>query len=309
MTSLLGRSSSAIDWISDRYRPSAGPFAVLRILFAVYVLVRPRDIGWISAMSVVAYSPPPGPFALIPGPAPEFITTGLEVLRAILAICVLFGWNTRMTSGLLSLVLVTCSGLAYSYGKVDHVILYDLAPLMLGLAGWGSAWSIDSRRRKSVHTNGYALFLYGTVIAFGMLTAAVAKSATGWLDPARQATRFFVAEAALSPRSGPFTDLFLRIDNGIFWKLLDYATLLIEGGLILAVFIPILFRLGLLIMGMFHLGVWALLGIDFHLYVFVYLGFFLIPAAAWRQQCAEVWAFVRHVWKLTVRKEQSVGLQ
>lgn len=307
MTPLLDRSSSVVDWVSDRYRPASRPFAALRIVFAVYVLVWPRNIDWIGGMSAVAYAPPPGPFALLPGPAPQTVILVLEVLRAILAVCVLVGWNSRAASGLLSLVLVICSGLAYSYGKVDHVILYDLAPLMLGLAGWGSAWSVDSWRRKGGATNGYPMFLYGTMIGFGMLTAAVAKSATGWLDPARQATRFFVAEAAHSQRSGLLADSFLGIDNIVFWKFLDYTTLLVEGGLVLAVFIPMVFRAGLLVMAIFHVGVWALLGIDFHQYVFVYLGFFLIPAGAWIQQTDELRAWVVRTWASLVRKEKSIG--
>jgi hypothetical protein len=288
VTTLLDRSNSAVEWASNRYRPAGHPFAALRIIFAIYMLVWPRNIDWISGMSAVAYAPPPGPFALLPGPAPQSVIIALEVLRAILAVCVLVGWNTRAASALLSLVLVICSGLAYSYGKVDHIILFDLAPLMLGLAGWGSVWSVDSRRHKAAETTGFPMFLYGTMIGFGMLTAAVAKSATGWLDPARQATRFFVAEAALSPRSGPLADSVLGIDSIVFWKFFDYTTLLVEGGLVLAVFIPIVFRAGLLTLGIFHVGVWALLRIDFHQYVFVYLGFFLIPAAAWIQQSEEV---------------------
>jgi len=71
---------------------------------------------------------------------------------------------------------------------------------------------------------------------------------------------------------------------------------MVEGGLVLAVFIPMVFRAGLLVMGIFHVGVWALLGIDFHQYVFVYLGFFLIPAAAWGQQAGEVCAWVASAW-------------
>ena len=297
MSVLLDRAASTIDWVSDRYQPASKPFAVLRILFAIYVVIWPRDIDWISTMSAVAYSPPPGPFAALPGPAPQGAVVALEVSRLIFAVCVLIGWNTRTTSALLSVVLVICSGLAYSYGKVDHIILYDLAPLMLGLAGWGSAWSVDSCRRRSLQTNGYPIFLYGNMIAFGMLTAAVAKSATGWLDPKVQATRFFVSEAALSSRSGPYADWFLRIDNIVFWKLLDYTTLLVEGGLVLTVFVPMAFRVGLLVMAMFHVGVWALLGIDFHQYLFVYAGFFLLSANALIQQSSEIYTCLATKWR------------
>jgi hypothetical protein len=32
-------------------------------------------------------------------------------------------------------------------------------------------------------------------------------------------------------------------------------------------------------MGLLHIGVWLLLGIDFHFLVFVYAGFFLVPSS------------------------------
>ena len=212
----------------------------------------------------------------------------VEISRAVIALWVLIGWKTRIASGFLSLALVVCSGLAYSFGKSDDVILYDLAPLMFGLAGWGSAWSVDAWLRKAAQPSGYPMFVFATLIAFAMFTAAAAKAATGWLDPARQATRFFVAVTAGSPRSGPLAGWLLQLDSPVFWKLLDYATLFAEGWLVIAVFSPMLFRIGLLLMSLFHLAVWLLLGIDFHLHVFVYAGFFLVPAARYFHEIAHV---------------------
>jgi hypothetical protein len=281
VSSIVSRANGAIGWISDGYRPAAQPMALLRIVFATCVLVWPQNIEWIADVSAVAFDPPPGPFAFISGPASASVINTFEILRAAIAVWVLIGWKTRIASGLLSLVLVACSGLAYSFGKVDHLILYDLAPLMLGLAGWGSAWSVDAWRRNAAQPSGYAMFLYGTLIAFGMFTAASAKAATGWLIPTRQATRYFVAEGALSLRDPPLAHWLLQLDSAIFWKALDYATLFAEGWLVIAVFIPTLFRIGLIIMSLFHVGVWLLLAIDFHIYIFVYAGFFLVPAACW----------------------------
>jgi len=286
VNNLLDKAVPFVGWVSEGYRPAPRAFAVLRIAFAIYVLIWPRDIGWIAEMARVAYAPPPGPFALLAGPPPSAVTTSLEVIRFGVALLVLVGWRTKLSSAVLSVVLVICSGLAYSYGKVDHLILFDLAPIFLGLGGWGCAYSIDSWRRKAGETCGYVIFLYGTFVAFAMFTAAAAKAATGWLNPARQATRAFVAEAAVSPRSGPLTEWFLHLDYSLIWKLLDYVTLFAEGWLVLAVFFPTLFRCGLLLMGVFHVGVWLLLGIDFHPYIFVYAVFFLVPAKSWRREFA-----------------------
>lgn len=281
MSALLARANAAVDWISAGYRPDPRGLAVLRIAFAIYVLVWSRDISWLRDVSPVAFDPPLGPFALLPGPPSVHVVMVLEVLRAALALFVLVGYRTRITSALLTFVMIVCDGLAYSYGKVDHTILYLLAPLMLGLAGWGSAWSVDARRRAHP-VSGYAMFVYATLIAFAMFTAAAAKAATGWLWPTREAARYYVAADADSlTRPGLLARAFLHVDGALLWKLVDYATLLTEGWLVLAVFFPGLFRTGLLMLSMFHVGIWLLLAIDFHIHAFVYLGFLLVPLSRW----------------------------
>lgn len=283
MTTLLERATSAVDWISNGYLPVPRAMALLRICFALYVLVWPRDISWIGEMSVISFDPPPGPFALLTGPAPSGVVSALWVIRAAIALWVLVGWNTRVASAALSVVLVSCSGLAYSFGKVDHLILYDLAPLMLGLAGWGSTWSVDAIRSKAAPLSGYVMFLYGLIIAFALFTASAAKAASGWLSPTRQATRFFVAsdvEYGVTTK-GSLASWILQFDSAIFWKLVDYGTLFAEGWLVIAVFFPGLFRIGLLALSIFHIGVWLTMAIDFHLYAFVYLGFFMLPFGRW----------------------------
>lgn len=293
MNTVIGRASAAVAWISEGYRPASRPMAALRIAFALYVLIWPRSIEWVGEMSAVGFDPPPGPFALLSGPAPAGVIAVLEVLRAVVALWLLVGWKSRVASGALTVVLIVCSGLAYSFGKTDDLILYELAPLMLGLAGWGSVWSVDAWRRDAARPNGYAMFVYATLIAFAMFTAAAAKIATGWLDPHREATRFFVAVTVDNPRSGALAEWLLRIDSTVFWKLLDYATVFAEGWLVVAVFFPTLFRVGLIAMSLFHVGVWLLLGIDFHLHVFVYAGFLLVPAASWFRGIALLRARVR----------------
>lgn len=285
---LLTRAAAGIEWISEGYRPAPRPLAGLRICFAVYVLLWPRDISWIGEMSSVAFDPPPGPFALLSGPAPAGALVAVEFIRAAAAIWVIIGWKCKIASAVLSLILITCSGLAYSFGKVDHLILYDLAPLMLGLAGWGSAWSVDAYRRKAATPNGFPMLIFGSLIAFALFTAAGIKAATGWLSPSRQATRFFVAsdfEYSVT-RPGPLAEWVLQIDSTVFWKFLDYSTIFVEGWLVVAVFFPGLFRLGLLMAAMFHLGVWLTMGISFQLYAFVYAGFFLMPIQRWFPELA-----------------------
>lgn len=284
MSALLDRARGAVDWISAGYRPSPRPFAVLRILFALQVLIVPHELLWVGEVPAQFFNPPPGPFALIAEqPSVEFLI-GLTVVRALVAIWLLLGWKTLWASAALTLVLLVASGLGYSYSKVDHFILYDLAPIAFGLAGWGAAWSVDASRRRStvLRTHGYPMFLFGIVIGFALFTAAVPKIRGGWLDPAREATHMYVARDTFAgPFAGPLSSVLMQIDSAVFWKLLDYATLFAEGWMIVAVFVPGLFRLGLLALTGFHLGVYLSLGIDFFTNIWAYAGFFCLGIALW----------------------------
>jgi uncharacterized membrane protein YphA (DoxX/SURF4 family) len=98
----MSRAVNAVDWISAGYRPSPAPLAILRVSFALYVLINPRDIMWIGHMQSVAFAPPPGPFALLPGPPSTSMLVTLAILRAAVAIWVLIGWKTRTASAVLS---------------------------------------------------------------------------------------------------------------------------------------------------------------------------------------------------------------
>ena len=99
----------------------------------------------------------------------------LEVVRALIALWDLIKTSKpRVASAALTLVLVVCSSLAYSFGKTDDLILYELAPLMLGLAGGGRR-GLRTPGAQRCTTSGYAMFVYATLIAFAMFTAAAAK--------------------------------------------------------------------------------------------------------------------------------------
>ena len=118
------------------------------------------------------------------------------------------------------------------------------------------------------------MLLYGLVVGFAMFTAVAPKLLLGWLDPSRQATRGYVAQYAERGTGGPLSETFLAIDSAVFWKLLDYSTIAVEGGLVVALLYPPLFRLVLAALVGFHIGVYLSLGISFEAHAFVYFPFF-----------------------------------
>jgi hypothetical protein len=302
VSSVLDRAALALDWVCDGYRPSPRPMALLRIAFSVYVLVLPRDISWISQVPSAAYDPPLGPFALLSGPPNSAAINLLTLFQVGFALLVLIGWKTKVTSVLLSVTLMIASGLAFSYGKVNHSILFDLTPLILGFAGWGSAWSVDAYRKKYAQTSGFAMFVLGSMVAFSFANAAAFKGLS-WMSLGRQATRFFVARDLEYSQgaSGPLAAWFLQFDSSILWKFLDYSTLFVEGWLIVAVLLPGLFRIGLLMLGILHVGVWLLMGINFQLNLLVYSAFFLVPFSRWFPEIGLGRAYLTRRWSRGLR--------
>jgi len=125
------------------------------------------------------------------------------------------------------------------------------------------------------------ILLFATTIGWAMLSAAVPKLMGGWLDPSREATHGYVArDLAVGEKVGPLGEWIMTFDFAPLWKFLDYATLLAEGALILFVLTPTLYRLWLVLLSGFHVGVYLPLGISFLDYVLVY-GVFFSPAVMW----------------------------
>ena len=260
---------------------------MLRVAFGVWVIVVPVDLLWIARVPVESFNPRPGLFSLMTEPPHESVLIVLMLAKAILGAMVAVGLWTIPCSIALTFSMILASGISYSFSKVDHFILFEITPIFLALAGWGRVWSLDAlwRRRRGAavraDANGLPVLLFAMTIGWAMLSAAAPKLLSGWLDPDRFATRGYVArDIALNEKIGPLGPAMLSIDSAAFWKLMDYATVVVEAGLILFVFFPLLYRIWLLILSGFHVGVFLGLGISFLDYVLVYAVFFS-PAIMW----------------------------
>ncbi|MGB3484613.1 MAG: hypothetical protein WBB07_20645 [Mycobacterium sp.] len=273
--------------IADSYAPDLRVLAALRIAFGVWVVIFPINLAWIPQVPAEFFHPRPGAFFFLSTPPPEGFLFVLTAITTLLGVLLAAGVWTIPVSVALSVALITGSGISYSFSKVDHFILFELAPIFLSCAGWGRAWSVDSyirRRRKRDQnpiSNGMPVLLYAMTIGWAMLSAAVPKVIGGWLDFDRQASRGQLARDIIrDEKPGPLGSWIFQIDNDAFWKFLDYATLVAEGGLIFVVFMPLIFRLWLLLLAGFHVGVFLTLGISFVDYIFVYAVFFS-PVFVW----------------------------
>jgi hypothetical protein len=261
----------------DRWVDS-GPFTYrdlsrYRVVYAVLMLAMLPDFQWVSRYPDSLYAPPPGPMALLGGFPPSAFLGGVEIAVAVALAFVAFGIRTRAASIAVTVLLLVGYGFAYSLGKIDHTILQVLTPLVLSFAGWGAAGSWDTRRRaaRPPAPPQWPVRLLGTLIGLGFVTAAAPKFFTGWLDPDTHAVRATLfRQVHVNGRDDLLANFFLDLQWGFFWEAMDWATVVLEAVLILAVLNWRVFRAALAVTALFHVGVYLMMNIHFDGNVLVY---------------------------------------
>jgi len=259
--------------------------SIFRIVYASVAVVFFPSYSWIARFDDSFFQPAPGPMRLFVGfpPAPFFYL--LDGVVGIALLCVLLGLFTVPASVVLSLALLVGEGFAFSFGKIDHSILFVLTPLFLSAAGWGDHFSVDAMRRRGVNapsrmTSGM-LRAFAVFVGVCFVTGALPKIRGGWLDPSTQATFAFVIQRVERGRSdwliGPLSSLHVPIA----WEALDWATVSLEFGLLFLVIQWRAWRVGLSFAALFHLGVLVSLDIDFWMNVLAYGAFVQWTSMPW----------------------------
>lgn len=299
---VIAQLESLIAKAASSYAPSARYLAIIRIVFGLWMILFPVDLRWMTAVPTEFFHPRPGLFFFLATTPPDSFLVALEAARIALGAVLIVGLWTVPVSILLSLVLIISSGVSYSFSKVDHFILFEITPIFLAIAGWGFRWSLDaaiSRRRSSGKpriARGMPVLLFAMTIGWAMLSAAVPKIVGGWLDPNREATRGYLARDILrDEKLGPLGPSLLQVDSSVIWKIVDYSTLIAEGGLILVVLFPTVYRLWLVLLIGFHIGVYLGLGISFVDYAMVYAVFFS-PFVVWLAAGVRGRSFTSPTW-------------
>ena len=270
-------------WIHGSFRASGQGLAFYRIVFAAFTLlvIAPghdlyTDLHGFASLPSSMFVPPPGPMMLFGG-FPSVLTA--EVLLGALNVClvaVLFGYRTRLFSIGTGLLLLTIFGFSYSAGKINHNFLFILVPIVMAFSNWGEAYSYDARFRSgaSPAAESWPLTLLVLLLGFAMFTAGFAKILGGWLDPETQAAYGHVVKHyVVRGRTDLLAPLAFRMDNGVFWEVQDYATVLFETGFLAAVAYPRLARTFAGLAVLFHFGVMLTMNIAFAFNLVVYAAF------------------------------------
>ena len=284
-------------WVFDEYAPCLPGLAAVRVAWALVLIAFYLPVSrWATEMPPAFLDPPPGlPAAIVAlfGGAlpPTWVVDALNVLLAGATVLVLVGHRTLLASFVAVGLLLVLRAIGYSFGKINHDLLFVMMPAFLAPAGWGGAMSLDAARRPELYRGdddrgrGWFVALFAGVVAVMMFYAAWKKLRGGWLDLDRSAVWYHVFRNQIGREREPVaSELALEMTPAWFWEAQDWATIALEGAFVIAVFRRRLFALVCATAVFFHVGVWATMSIFFAANLVAYATF-----ADWRRHLGRPW--------------------
>ena len=258
-------------WIFETYSVSDEGLSLFRIfagLFILFFLIPGNGIGhfiFLSSLPPDFYNPPPGPLALLT----DFPSSGffwiVYIFMILFTVAMLVGYRTRWSSFFAGLTILILQGFTFSVGKVNHVILVPMVPMIMSFSNWGVRFSMDSIRGNARRSSeSWPLALLSLLIAFMMLTAGIPKMLGGWLDPSTQAVKGHILnQYFVKGRDALLAGEAIQINAPLLWEMLDWMTILFEVGFILAVWRASWFRIFLAFAVVFHFSTQMMMNISF----------------------------------------------
>ena len=202
-------------------------------------------------------------------PAPFFY--GLHLALNLGLAAVLFGYRTRAASLGVGLLFLIGYGFSYSFGKINHNMLFILLPFVMAFSHWGAAYSLVARAGRRGTVQAWPLTLLALFTGFAMFTAGFPKLLGGWLDPSTHAVQgHLISHFFVRGRQDLLSALFVPIRSGLFWESLDWATVCFELGFLPAIFHRATARAFAFIAVTFHFFVMLMLNIAFTFNLIVY---------------------------------------
>lgn len=274
----FSKLSNRIDYfIFDSYKLKTEYLGAYRILYCVltFTFFGIPSFGWIGNSPNLLFSPQDVSLANLFDSFPDAVFfTVADLFIVVLYLMLLFGWRTKYTSLALFFVLLICQSFSFSFGKVDHNIIWLIIPLVMAFSGWGNIYSIDNLLRKKEKENSWAISLMALLLGFAMFTAGFPKLYSGWLSWQSHATfSHMIYNALYWERSPLLLQEALQIKSFIFWEALDYLAVMFEFGFLIAILWPQVFRFFVLAAVFFHISVFLTFGIIFTNNLLTYLLF------------------------------------
>lgn len=266
------KNSKFAQWINIEFAPITKSLPIYRVIYALFALfvVLPKYL-WIGSYPDTFFLPRIG-FTLFFSGFPDvafFYLLNFLMILSLLALLV--GYKTFYSSITFAVLFFIGNGWAYSFGKVNHDILFLLTPLLLS-GIWGG--NLLARKNSTKKASTWPIPTFALLISLAMLTAAIPKIISGWLDPSTSAlTGHLVKSYFVSERQTITAGYLLSQNNFYLFKLFDYGTIIIESAFIFALVSLRHFRLVCALACFFHFGVHLTMGISFTTNIMAYAVF------------------------------------
>ena len=273
-------------WLFEEYRSSPYDLAAFRIAYALLALVAVAPgagpyarFHALGRLPDALFAPPPGPMMVFGGFPPEALLLCVEIGLTAGLVALLVGYRTPLASVLVGVGWLVGFGFSYSLGKVNHNLIFVLAPLIMAGSGWGERCSVDTARRRDrpqtpPERGAWRLALLALLVGFGWATAGASKLVGGWLDPSSSAAQgHFLRQVYVNGRADLLAARVANAEGGVPWKLMDWGTVAFEIGFVVAVLRGAWMRAYVVLALFFHTTTLLLMNIAFVPMLAVYPAF------------------------------------
>lgn len=261
--------------IFESFKTKYRDLAIYRTIIGLFFLKESIGKGyWLKNVDSIFFSPPIGLTALFTTPFPHSLIVILNIVLAISSSALIIGWFTKANSLITGFAFMTINSCMYSYGKINHDILFTLTPIVLAFSGWGNNLSLDKKsEHKAIKETSWPIALMSLIICVAMFTSGWAKLNSGWLNPLTYSAQghlfinYFVHE-----RTTLISELLINhVTSPILWELIDWLVVIFELSFILCWFGGLrLFRLWCSFACFFHLAIFLTFKINFSANIIAY---------------------------------------
>jgi uncharacterized membrane protein YphA (DoxX/SURF4 family) len=161
----------------------ARSLSVYRIIWALFVSALSMPyLSWVGNAPQGLFNPPLISFAaFFQGFPPKWIFTVADVVLVISVVFIGLGIKARLCALVASAVYLLAAAFIYSFGKIDHEILFWAALVCLSQTNWSTHYAVVRDKPLSKQRSNRAMAVAGVLIGFGMFSAGFEKMIR-WID-------------------------------------------------------------------------------------------------------------------------------
>jgi hypothetical protein len=256
-------------WLFESYQLNANHWGLFRITYALYMLVFVGlpELTYLAGLPDAFFNPPRISIGQLASGYPGYAF--LQILGLLIVglfLCILFGYRTRTASIAGATLAVFAKSFVYSTGQINHDFMVWMVPVAGAFANWGAAYSLDSKstEKKNSEVHNWPIMFLVIAFTFALALSGYKKYLGGWASLEFAAVnQSFIRNYIVVQREYLMAPHMINFDSFIFWKALDYLTLVFEIGIVVGIVFPKVFRWFLLATVGFHASNLLLLNIDF----------------------------------------------